>query len=429
MKLDHKLFFITMALLFLAPRLPAYILFPFSPLRSSLSFGIVGLVLWGLFRLKYLRRIPHDIGPWPKVLILFAVYSLLISLPSFKISSMFGATQYLIYTFLSVMLLGNYLSRAVEYGEIRTVIRILMIIAVIYAVGVIVSIWTGPIYPHQTLYIGRRWLGVSINEGVGFGVNQNSVAGVMIVFISAAVLLLRTSPFRRFILVCLLVLALMVTVSRAGILGLVAGMIFMFIPQILSWLMLRSLRARLLYSVALTSAFIVTMLFIILQINPDKKLSLMEGFGFGGTSIIHSENARIYLWLMGFKFWSESPIPQAIAGHGFRNSAIMSLEAWVTSHNFFLSVLGDFGLIGLFLFLLLYTGSLSTSMKLARRGKNVGLFGTWTMSSLFLLNMTENFFYGVEFIFLLVFIMVLVGNEQEKKGIIKEGKNVSKEVL
>ena len=56
---------------------------------------------------------------------------------------------------------------------------------------------------------------------------------------------------------------------------------------------------------------------------------------------------------------------------------------------------------------------LFASFKLAMRGNKIGLFGVWTLGGLFFLNMTEVFFYGVEFLYLLVFIMTLVAMQQK----------------
>lgn len=411
MKRDHFFYTLTLALMFLAPRVPTSLLISSAPTKSSISLAIVGLGLWAVWRPNYILRPRMQLGVLHLFLLIYAAYGLTVTMLNFDSSGTPYAAQNLLYAFLAAMLITNYIYYACRYNQFDKVIRRTVAIAVIYAFGVIISYWTGPIYPEQVMEYGRFWAGVYYSQGIGFGVNQNSVGGAMLVFLPVIVLIYSAKGFQRAALSVISIAALLLTISRAAILGCAVGFAAMYLAiAVRPWFGLGSTRKqkRTIVWATCMAAAVAGGLFVLLSMNDELRTSVIEGFGLGSYGLYETETARTHAWNRGISFWKENSIPGIVFGEGFRGSAIVSDQYFGTAHNFFLAALGDFGVIGFLLFFVPYLALLWRSWLIAMRGERRGVFGVWTLFSLFFLNLTETFFYGVEFVFLLTFVAVLI---------------------
>ena len=75
---------------------------------------------------------------------------------------------------------NKYLSLVQNANDFLITTRIINFIGIVYSLGLIVSIFIGPIYPLQLGDTMSLWGGLRIQQGVGFGVNQNSVGGILV---------------------------------------------------------------------------------------------------------------------------------------------------------------------------------------------------------------------------------------------------------
>lgn len=417
MKRDHVGFAIFLICLVLAPKIPLG--FSALPGKSSMSLGIIGLVIWALLSYKHILKIKclPNMGA-AKGLLIFGVYAFGISLASSSLVAMAYAAQYLFYLLFSYLLFVGYLSRAAAAGQLSVALGILAWIGFVFSLGVIISVWTGPFYPHQTLWTARQWDGLLIQQGVGFAEGTNAAGAVLIVF-NAFFWPAHRQNKSSWIICSLSLLALLVTISRSAILSFIIGLVsFLFIVAIRTALRGRVSRKKIYFSnigilcLVLIGATIVAFSYSIE--NREVIPAIATGIGLGEGGVIRSDTeTRLDLWEGGIRKWLDGAIYERLIGNGFRSSFSISDDSesgsWQTPHNFYLAILGDFGIVGLFLFLApLLWFIFRISARLFRSGGTpVEQFSFVGMVGLMVHNMTETFFYSPTLISLLMFILIL----------------------
>jgi len=411
-RLDHFLFSMTLIMMYIAPRIPASVISSSAASKSSISLAIIALGFWALSKPSRLIQYPKSFSRLPLFVLWFSVYSIASTLLSGNLSNLLTAVQYMIYAYLSIMLFANYFADAVSANQIKTTVNIIVLVALAYGLGIIVSTRTGPIYPDQVLEIGRNWQGVYLDQGVGFGVNANNSSGIIGVFAILTIMFYKAAKFNRISVIAVLTVALFLTISRAGILGFMTSMIF--VMSILTANIVitgRMTRSRANVILMLGFAFVAILISVVLfmENNPTIKSSLLEGFGLGETKITEAESSRINMWQRGLEQWMDSPLLESITGYGFRGTASVQEKYVGTVHNFFIAVLGDFGILGVLLFFVPYSLLLRKAFVLALNNDKAGIMGVWALVALLFMNMTEIYFYGVEYLLLLTIISLLIG--------------------
>lgn len=157
MSRNHTGFTLFMLLLLVAPQIP--IKLPGGSARSCVSLGLAGLVVWFLARPKRMLSFPRMSVSHPLFLIIvFAVYAFIVSLLSASIVSIAYSFHFLAYAVIGTILFRRYAENFVSTNR-RDKNSIFFGIAIIYSIGMLISVLTGPIYPHQTIWTARPWGG------------------------------------------------------------------------------------------------------------------------------------------------------------------------------------------------------------------------------------------------------------------------------
>jgi len=405
---DHVGFSVFLALLLLAPQVPLR-LGGALPDLSGVGLGVLGLAIWFVLVPGHMLRL--CVSPVAALLLCtFALYALMVSVVSMRLSSIAYALQYSVYVIMGWLMLGGYLKRAAHKGQLEVVVRIIAVIGLVYSIGVIVSVWTGPIYPHQVLWSARNWGGYFIQQGVGFAEGTNLAGATLIVFCALFCFAIRTRWVSVYALAALT--ALMLTISRGSIFGFVVGVCALWALdglRIISYVRFR--RGTTIRVLAMVGFLSIMILFGLIMLPSDGLLTAIgTGFGFGGEGLTQSESTRFEYWLMGLKVWADGDIWQLLFGRGFRGSMMFSESgAWLTAHNMYITILGDFGVIGLFLFLAVFVFFLvPVALRIIRDGGS-GLERACLVAVLGLLahNMTEAYLYSPTLITLLLILFGL----------------------
>jgi len=421
MRHDHFCFGLFLTLLFIAPKLPVGMILEGGSPLSSLSLGFVGLLFWLIVSPKLLfyfgRRLRSS---WGVLVVFFTVYAWIVSAFSGSTISILYATQYLFYGLFGFLILGSYLWKASTLDELDKVFSVIIVIGTIYSIGVLVSIFTGPIYPHQTLSTARLWGGFRIQQGVGFSENQNGAGGVLIFFLVANIFLYPHRWRWQLLAIGVMGLALLMTLSRSAIFSFMLGCIVLLSIWFLRILFTKRVNRRSVHRV-MTSAFLIIGVLIMavlgyfLFLSPPNQrliLSILSGFGIGDAPLLYkSVIDRLELWSGGLNWWIRGKL-SALFGVGFRNSIIIGeYGAWSTPHNFYINILGDFGLVGFLMFISALIGSISyavSRMLISQRKSGAYPFVFLFISALSIHNLTGTFLYSPIYLTLLLFSILLL---------------------
>lgn len=410
---NHIGFALFMLLLLIAPKIPIKI--PGGIERSSVSLGLAGLIIWFLTYPGKIFHLPQIAPSHPLFwIILFAIYAFVVSLFSLSIVSIAYSVQFLAYAVLGTILMRRSAQDLLKTNWQSTDI-ILSGIALIYSVGILISLFTGPIYPHQTFWTIRHWGGLNIQQGVGFSESQNAAGAVAIFFIAAGAYMPRNETNQKQILVCLPLLALLATLSRSAIISFLLAFTLLFCLDKLSVITQRdrnkapAVKDTGLVLLVLGFAVVAALLGIYL-VNKSLLQAVLSGFGLsGGPSVIWSDFcARLDLWRRGLNTWASKGLPAMVFGSGFRKSmAISSYGTWYTPHNVYIAILGDFGIVGLVLFL---TAIFKAMVHYARplltgKARRSEKFGLMVVSAMSIHNLTGEFFYSPICLSLLIFTL------------------------
>ena len=404
-------FVLFMSLLLIAPKIPLKI--PGGAERSSVSLGLAGLMIWFLSCPKRPFSFPR-IGAWHPLfwIIIFAIYAFVVSLLSGSVVSIAYACQFLAYAVIGTILMRRYAKNFMSTNRCNKN-SILFGIAIIYSIGMLISVLTGPIYPHQTISTVRGRGGFYIQQGIGFSESQN-VAGIVVVFFAAAcIYMYRGKTWKKCILLCLLLLALISTLSRSAIISFLLAFAFVccldnFGPIIQ--------RGSIKVSVLKDMAFVILALSLsgtayilgIYCVNKSLLFAILPFFdvtGKGGLMASHMAG-RFNLWWWGLNNWASGTLLKMIFGGGFRGSMTISTGgAWRTAHNAYITILGDFGVVGLTLFLAALFGAFFHYARLFLTDKagRAERFGLMAVLALSIHSMTGPYFYSPICLSLLIF--------------------------
>lgn len=349
-------------------------------------------------------------------IVLFGLYTFAVSVLSGRKIAVVYALQFLAYVIVGAIMLTRYVRLYAPTGFGKTT-RILLGVGIIYAVGMLVTLKTGPIYPHQTGWTARPWGGFTIRQAVGFSEGQN-LAGVVVTFFISACLYLYHG--RRLIKICMLslfVLALLGTISRGAILSTILGFSAMWCIDNCRPLLRRgSLRIS-----SIRDAGFVVLVFIIIVaaclliafcISPAFVKSLLPAFGLTDKGAMFSKHLgyRFKNWKWGIDFWlSNSPLKMLFGG-GFRSSMILtSIGSWYTAHNVYITILGEFGVVGLTIFISsILLGVVHFSrLILTENATGVDRFALLALLIASIHNITGTYFYSPVCLSLLLFIFAI----------------------
>lgn len=426
MKRDHFCFVLFLILLFIAPELPVGAVISSGAALSSLPLGFVGLLFWLIVSPRSILK--FSTRPLAALLLVsFAIYAWFVSGFSGKTISILYASQYLFYSLFGFLVLRSYLLRATVLGELNEVFAIIIIIGVIYSIGTIASVFTGPIYPHQTHWTGRLVEGNRIPRGVGFADNPNTAGGVLGFYLAASLFLYPLRWRYQWLVVAVTGLGLFATLSRSAILSFVLAY-----GALLSLWSLRTLVARrsswqlsrsavswaFLVVGGLTSAVMMFLMFGGFQTDLTNNILSWFGLGMSGSAELIRDDirARLELWNRGIHDWMTRGELSALFGVGLRNSmAISEYGTWATSHNFYISMLSEEGVIGLLVFISVLLGSIGKACRrlLTRPGLKVYPFAFLAILALSFHNMTETFLYSPAYVTLLLYSILLMDAQDQ----------------
>jgi len=413
---NHIGFLLFMSLLLIAPKIPLKI--PGGVTGSSVSLGLAGLVLWYLSYPERLFSFPR-IHIWHPLfwLIIFAIYAFVVSLLSTSIVSIAYSVQYLLYVVLSTILMKRY---GWNFANIncKRARSILFAVGIIFSIGTVVSLLTGPIYPHQVRSTHAHWAGLSIQKGVGFSENQNLTGTVLIFFVASFIFLYRDKTWKKWILLSLLLFALLATLSRGAIFSFALALGFVCCLACMEQFVHKaSLKVSLLKNVGFVGftvaclAIAVTVAFYLT--NKSLLSPILSGLGISQDSnsvILRDLSLRFSHWTWGMDVWASGSLLQMVFGDGFRSSMVAAdYGAWRDAHNMYITILGDFGIIGLVLFLAVlfraffhYAHSMLTG-----NARPIEIFGLMTILAFSIHNMTGVFYYSPVNISLLIFTLAI----------------------
>ncbi len=416
---DDICFALFLFLLFIAPEVPLGAILQGVPALSSISFGFVGLLLWLIVSPKPVLKIRTQ-PSWGILVVSFAIYAWFVSMFSGKITSILYASQYFFYTLFGFLVLRTYLARAYKSDKLNDVFAVFIIIGLIYSIGTIISVFVGPIYPELTQWTVRMVEGSAIQRGVGFSENPNASGGLQIFFLAASIYLYPTHQRYQWLAVAIMGSGLLVTLSRSALLS----FMFAFIALGYIWFLRTVLNGKIsrqsIYHMA-NLAFLISGCLIIplgivylfgtFELGATKTALL--GLGIANDSLIRADTAtRLELWYWGINNWIEQGEFDMLFGVGFHNSqAVNQYGTFSTAHNFYISALNDFGIVGLLVIICAIIGSISkASSRFITNPKrsNIYSFAFLTISALSIHNLSEVFLYSPKYIIMLLFPILLI---------------------
>lgn len=429
MKKEHFGFLVFLIALLLTPKVHI----PFAGIaeKSAISLGAFGLTLWLLLTpISTISLKPIAQTSSVKILIVFSTYALGISIYSLNEVSILYAAQYFVYVLITSLVLGSYVQKARAMKQTKVIYKIFAMVGALYVFGVLVSLWTGPIYPHQTLYVARRWAGVYLRQGVGFAEGGNMAGAVLIFLNSFYWFIYRHYSRYWWIFSIFTITALLITLSRSAISS------YLFVVGIVGIVGLsRSIIAgrmsrpviRLIKRIAIGLALIIPIGYAVLTVAERPRTYIktaLEGFGINDQSRLLSQARfdRLSLWTNGIETWASGSTFDKIFGRGFRESFDLSSDnsAWITQHNAYIAFLSDFGLTGTILFVSsLLTALLRAAINWIRSRSSIeeraALVG---IAAMMIHNISEVFFYSPVIISMLLIMLMLIKPRNSHKNMI-----------
>lgn len=427
---DHIGFSLFLVFLLIAPKIPIHI--AGGSERSSISLGFVGFIIWFLLCPNYLLRFPKNKLPLPLIiLVFFAFYVFLVSLMSANLISLIYSVQFLFYIVACSLFFKKYFLKAKSCDSIEVALRIFFVVMLIYALGVLISVFTGPIYPWQTIYTLRPWGGMWIRQGVGFSEAQNMAAEILLIFAVAAIYLYQGNSIKKTILIILSLAALFSTLCRSPIIAFLVAIVALLVLDFGYYLLLASKIKK--WALVDTSYLLIGILiftiigFSALIVNEQLFSAIFSGFNLGRDGLVKADLAkRITIWIGGLLNWSSlNSVTAIIFGRGFRSSMgiVSETGAWATSHNLFITILAEFGIIGLLIFILFFiTSLLEFCSVLIKKNNDVAnsaaRFGFVSVFAIMIHNLAGEFLYSPVLISMIILVVMLSYNmisERENK--------------
>lgn len=423
---SHLGFAIFMLLLLVAPQIP--IIIPGGITESNISLGLIGLVIWFLLycnrnfpSAQILRcdfRISHPLF-W---LIIFALYAFLISLISASVVSIAYSIQFLFYSVVLGFLMLKFSDSFSALHRLAAE-NIVMSIAVLFCIAIIVSAFTGPIYPHQTRWTVRNWGGAVIQQGVGFSESQNLAGPVVVFFLAFCIFMYSGKLWKKWCLLVLMFYALMTTLSRAIIISFIIALALVYgmdiIKSFFSKMKIKQLSKQI--SFCMSGILVSLAFFILVNTFVYKSFipALRTGLGIENKKshdpqriALRDLNRRLYNWKHGIGYWRSQSLIGKIFGRGFRASMDISpdTKSWYCAHNVYINIIGDFGVIGLVIFVIMILKAFRDFIYLSftRGSEHIGKFGLLVLVGLSIDNLTGPYFYSPLCLSLLIISFSLI---------------------
>lgn len=327
------------------------------PARQTLSLASFGVATWMLLSFTHLsyplstRVVPTE------VFCVFAVYSLVISSLSLRMGTVFGAVQYLYYALALGLLMPAYLYYRARQHRLPEFFSILGFVGAIYVLGILFSIWYGPIYPDQVGTAAKRYNDLVISRAAGFSSGVNQAGGVAAVITAFYLFVYRQQSRWGTTLAGLAAIALVATLSRSAMLS--------FILALGAWAALVGVRSLVYGRLPRQSVRMIVVLLTVISATvclgagfalvsaqaADLLKQTVYGLGVDPTVGADHVGQRLAHWRKGIAAWTEKPLSAFVFGTGFRTSSIISNRsgAYVSSHNSYVEILNDFGIVGLLL--------------------------------------------------------------------------------
>ncbi len=416
MKRDHAGFAIALLSLLVAPQLPVGYLLDL-PDKSGVSLGFLGLSIWAMLSPRNFVKIKLGRAWLPSILIVsFGIYCLILSAASASSASILYAAQYAFYVVAGHILIGGYVSRSYRTDQTDAVLRIVSAVGFVFSAGVIVSVFTGPFYPQQVAAYSRHWGEMRIQQGVGFSEGTNAAGAILIVLNSISCFALRATGIEATLSRMTGVAALLATISRGSILGFCVGIAALVIVQGVRLIMRSKVRPQMIFRTSITLLLAVSLFaggsWLLSTYAPNTMEAISFGFGFAGVAITESESSRIEYWQAGLDtWWAQHPL-RAVLGNGFRSSqSVSDLGVWLTSHNLYINLLQDCGLVGLAMVVMaLAIPCVRAATDVLRSGgAPVSKAALVAIAGIAALNMTEVFLYSPILTCLVLLVLALQG--------------------
>jgi O-antigen ligase len=395
-------FAIFLMLLLLAPKIPV----GGFDTDTNVSVGAAGFVMWLMLAprlpLRVVLAMPTVLG-----LIAFAVYILLVSLASGRLVSVAYAAQYACYAIAAGVLIPAYLVHRTRQGRQAEAWRILAWVGGIYLVGILLSLWTGPIYPHQVGMAVKHYGSVDILRGAGFAESANAAGGIAAVLAAFYLLLYRPARRMSLLLSVLALAGLIATLSRSAMIAFAGALFVLGVLLALRALLVRG-TVRLRLPVIPLALLVIGISAAALSFQHPTVSAAWQRLVLDEERLAHDVDKRLDHWLDGAETWADKPVVEQMAGSGFRSGGANEFRGTHRSaHNAYVEMLNDFGLAGLLILLATLIVALcrATYAVLTQPDDRLSMFCLVGLSALMVHNATQVFFYSVV---TLTFLIVLL---------------------
>jgi hypothetical protein len=395
-------FALFLALLLIGPSIPV----PGLAVTASLSPAAAGLVVWFMLAprlpVRAVLTMPTVLG-----LIGFSIYVLLVSMVSGRLISITYALQYTFYTVLGGVLIPAYLVHKLRQGRELEAWRVVAWVGAIYAAGIIVSLWTGPIYSFQDAG-GKHYGSLLILRAHGFSESVNAAGGIAALISVFYLFLYPPSRLQSAVLASLSVTGLVLTLSRSAIVAFTLAVCVLGALLVFRALFLRGKVGRLRLRLVPVGFVALVIVAGIASYQQPMVAAAWERLVLDQEYLDRDVDTRLEHWSEGAERWANlSPAEQTI-GAGFRGGAVhVSRGTFITAHNVYLEMLGDFGIIGLLTFLAVLAASTigATRLILLRPKESLARFCFCGLVILIVHNMTEVFFYDMATLIWLILLL------------------------
>jgi O-antigen ligase len=356
-----------------------------------------------------------------------AVYQFAITVVSMHPVEILYALQWLLYVMLAAWLLSGYYQLATQLGRQHAIWHDLEVMALLYAGGLLVSLWTGPFYLWQVGWYERTVGNVTIASAVGFG-DGSQGAGATMMMLAPFALFSTSRGFRKATESSLVLVGLFVTFSRGPLVGFIGGsLVVSTIGGLLflaGWARIR--RGHLM--VVLTVLIVVVVFFAIALGSAVAEHGGTGGYAnavismvapTSGSVFMQDLGSRAAIWRYGLSKFAGTSSLELIFGHGFRSASEVNINtsytvgatAWLSMHNSYIEWVFDFGIVGgllMLLWCLLTTWRCLTGIGSRGQGwHRANVVASVGLVSFAILNMSETYFYGTELMVLMLVVAEL----------------------
>jgi len=413
--LYHFIFGSLFILLLIAPQIPIGNLTGFK--RNTLSLGFIPLLLWLIFSPREVIKSLRNIYSKEGLIIITITMGVIRTLVLLEIVSTLYAIQFWFYAFFSFLFFSSYFKIVIKKKQFSVLIKILILIGVIYASGCIISTFIGPIYPYQAGATRAYWGGGWVQKGTGFAEGQNSAGVILSTLLWLAIFLFSHHKITKKWIISIIIigLGLFSTLSRGAIFSFILGLLIFLILLLIRTLKTSYIKRFLFRKLLIIFIINIIIFFSLATIStllfPSYSTGILRGFGINNSQqVVYDATQRFLRWSEGIKFWEKQRTINQLIGGGFRSSSYQDKSGlWHTPHNFYISVLGDFGIIGLLMFVVIVLVSIiiEKGLKLLTQKRNIAInsFVFTSLISISINNFLGPYIYSP--VILTLFILVL----------------------